>query len=49
VGDEDEELMKDRLSKYRVRWDDELQPALEEVQVLASTEVAGLADRVSAP
>lgn len=47
VSDEDENLTKDGLFEYLVRWDNELQPALGEVQLLASPPVADLADRVS--
>jgi hypothetical protein len=44
---EDDEVIKSDLFKYMVRWDDELQPALGELQLLASREVADLADRIS--
>lgn len=44
---EDEALMVDGLMGYIARWDDELQPALSDVQLVAGSEVADLADRVS--
>lgn len=47
VADEEEALMSDGLMNYLTRWDDHLQPALSDVQLLASSEVADLADRVS--
>jgi hypothetical protein len=43
----DEEIIVEGLQAYYERWDDEVQPALGEVQLLASSEVADLADRVS--
>lgn len=45
--EEDDRMRSDGLFEYLVRWDDELQPALVEVQLLASATVADLADRVS--
>jgi hypothetical protein len=47
IPDDDEQLIANRLFEYWVRWDDELQPALGEVELLASPEVADLADRMS--
>lgn len=47
ISDGDEQLVRDGLFEYFVRWDDELQPALGEVELLASPHVADLADRVS--
>ncbi|MFZ1577891.1 MAG: hypothetical protein WAT47_06025 [Nostocoides sp.] len=47
VPEEDEELRKDGLTTYFMRWDDELQPALVDVQLLAGAQVADLADRVT--
>ncbi len=47
VADEDEAFMTDGLMDYHVRWDDELQPALSDVQLVAGRGVADLADRVS--
>lgn len=47
LAKEDDELIKDGLFEYQVKWDEQLQPALGEVQLLASPEVADLADRVS--
>ncbi len=46
-SDEDRVLVKDGLTDYFVAWDGEVQPALGEVQLLASEKVADLADRVS--
>ncbi len=45
--EENEYLMTDGLQEYLERWEEVLQPALGEVQLLASPEVADLADRVS--
>ena len=47
IPEDDEELIVDGLSEYFQRWDDELQPELGEGGLLASPEVADLADRVS--
>lgn len=47
VSEEDEEYLADGMHDYIRRWDDELQPALGDVQLLASGRVADLADRVS--
>ena len=47
VPSEDEELRRDGLTTYFMRWDDELQPALVDVQLLAGAQVADLADRVT--
>ena len=47
VTDEDETFMADGLRDYFVRWDDQLQPALSDVQLVAGSEVADLAERVS--
>lgn len=44
---EDESLIADGLTDYFVRWDEELQPALSEVQLVAGAHVADLAERVS--
>jgi regulator of sigma D len=44
---EDVEYLKERVFDFYSRWDDELQPALEEVQLLANKKVAELADRTS--
>jgi hypothetical protein len=43
----DDQMIRDDLSDYLTKWDDELQPRLGEVQLLASPEVADLADRVA--
>lgn len=47
ASDDDEEMLGDGLLDYFAKWDEVLQPALGEVQLLASPTVAGLADRVS--
>jgi len=47
ISDEDEFQIKESLLKYYIRWDDELQPALGEVQLLAEPKLAELADRTS--
>ena len=47
VIDGDEELIAEGLTAYWMRWDDELQPALSDIQLLAGGPVADLADRVS--
>jgi len=45
--EDDEALVRDGLADYWVRWDEEVQPALGEVQLIAEPAVADLADRVS--
>ena len=45
--EEDRSSMKDDLYEYFSGWETEVQPALGEVQLLASERVADLADRVS--
>jgi hypothetical protein len=47
VPDKDEQLIKERLIDYFIRWDDELQPVLLEVELVATPQVADLAERVS--
>lgn len=47
VSDEDKTQLSEGLFEYLMKWDDELQPALFEVQLVASPAVADLADRVS--
>lgn len=44
---EDDELRKEALFDYHVRWDDELQPLLADLSLLAGAAVGDLADRVS--
>jgi len=46
-SDEDEEHIGDGLLDYCVKWTDELQPLLEELQLIASPSVSNLADRMS--
>ena len=47
VAPDDESILKDNVFAFYRRWDDELQPVLGEVQLLASPKVAELADRTS--
>ncbi|MGO4431762.1 hypothetical protein AB4Y88_00245 [Paenarthrobacter sp. RAF9] len=47
ITPEDDESIVHGLADYFATWDDELQPLLGEVQLVASKEVADLADRVS--
>lgn len=47
IPDVDEQLLSEGLLEYMMRWDHELQPALGDVELLASPEVTDLADRVS--
>ena len=48
IAEGDETFIRNGLQGYYERWDDELQPALVEVQLIATPEVSDLADRVSA-
>lgn len=45
---EDDDLRREALFEYHVRWDEELQPLLADLSLLAGAEVGELADRVSA-
>jgi hypothetical protein len=47
VPEEDESLREEGLFEYFGRWNEDLQPALGDVQLLAGGDVADLADRVS--
>ncbi len=47
VTKEDEEYIREGLLEYQIKWNEVLQPALGEVQLLGSPRVAELADRVS--
>ncbi|MBI0375232.1 hypothetical protein JBE27_02805 [Streptomyces albiflaviniger] len=47
ADEEEEELIAEGLAEYIAKWDDDLQPALGEVELLATPKVADLADRVS--
>lgn len=47
ITGEDAELLKEGIYEYYHRWDDELQPLLLEVQLMATPSVADLADRMS--
>ncbi|GII22179.1 hypothetical protein [Planosporangium mesophilum] len=47
ISEEDESIIRDGLTEYYRRWDDELQPALLEVQLMATPGVSDLADRMS--
>ena len=47
VKQEDDDVISEGLIDYFITWDDELQPLLGEVQLVASKNVADIADRVS--
>jgi hypothetical protein len=47
ISSEDEEFILQGLTDYFAKWDESLQPLLGEVQLLATGNVADLADRVS--
>jgi hypothetical protein len=47
ISRQDEEVLAEGLFDYFVKWEESLQPLLGEVQLLATGEVADLADRVS--
>lgn len=47
ITSEDEEFISEGLTDYFAKWDESLQPLLGEVQLLATGNVADLADRVS--
>lgn len=47
LADEDEAFIADGLMDYIARWDDQLQPMLSDVLLVAGSGVADLADRVS--
>lgn len=47
ISSDDEELIRENLMVYMRRWDDEVQPLLQEVELIASPRVSDLADRVS--
>ena len=47
MNDGDEAIVSQGLFEYHLKWDEELQPALGEVQLMATSEVVDLADRVS--
>ncbi|MFY1597118.1 hypothetical protein [Micromonospora sp. WMMD737] len=47
ISEEDESSIGEDLHEYIRKWDDELQPALLEVQLMAGPRVADLANRVS--
>ena len=47
LSEEDDALIREDLPEYFAKWDDELQPLLEELQLISSTEVADLSDRIS--
>ncbi|MFC8296275.1 hypothetical protein [Micromonospora orduensis] len=47
ISEEDESIISDGLVDYYQRWDEKLQPALLEVQLMATPTVADLADRMS--
>jgi hypothetical protein len=47
ISDEDDEIISEGLTEYFIKWDESLQPLLGEIQLLATSHVADLADRVS--
>jgi hypothetical protein len=47
ISRQDEEVLAEGLLDYFVKWEESLQPLLGEVQLLATRDVADLADRVS--
>lgn len=47
LSEDDEVLVREGLLEYHLRWDEDLQPALGEVQLMATSPVVDLADRVS--
>lgn len=47
LSDEDDALIKDGLFEYFARWEEELQASLSDLQLVAGSKVADLADRVS--
>jgi hypothetical protein len=47
ISDEDKTLIRDNLYEYYDRWHAELQPALIELQLIATPKVADLAERVT--
>ena len=47
ISSEDQSLISEGLSQYFRRWDNELQPALVEVQLIATPKVADLAERAT--
>lgn len=47
LSEDDEALVSEGLFEYHVKWDEDLQPALGEVQLMATSPVVDLADRVS--
>ncbi|MEE2568799.1 hypothetical protein V1638_05240 [Pseudarthrobacter sp. J64] len=47
IAPEDDDLISEGLANYFAAWEDKLQPLLGEVQLVASKDVADVADRVS--
>lgn len=47
IAADDEEHIREGLFQYVYKWDDEVQPLLQEVELIASPKVSDLADRVS--
>lgn len=47
ISSDDEELIRENLMVYMRRWDDEVQPLLQQLELIASPRVSDLADRVS--
>ena len=47
LSEDDEALVSEGLFEYQLKWNEDLQPALGEVQLMATSPVVDLADRVS--
>ena len=47
MAEEDELLVREMFQEWMERWDEEIQPTLSEIELLASTEVADLAARAA--
>lgn len=47
ISEESDELIREGLFAYILRWDDELQPLLQELELIASPHVSDIADRMS--
>lgn len=47
LTDEDEGFLRDGLTDYFMRWEEDLQPALSDLQLVAGGKVADLAERAS--
>jgi hypothetical protein len=47
IASDDEDVIRENLLSYMRRWDDEVQPLLQELELIASPRVSDLADRNS--